>query len=135
MRMMSAILITALCCTYIHESMCHEDGLGTDSTLFSHAGPDHHHHGHGHDHHDHPEGSDHDSDHHDEDSHDHQFRILIVKKDLSEYLRLLTNGMGAVTGQISNMGLSAGVPNPINNVSQRCNPPNPEYLCAHILRL
>ena len=135
MRILPSILIVTLTCTFIHESLHHEDGPGTVVTVLSHAGPDHHHDGHGHDQHDHPEDSEHDSDHHDEDSHDHQFRILIGKKDPSRFLRTLSSSTGIVNCHVSDIGQLSGVFNRIPFVSQRSNPPNPEYLCAHILLL
>ncbi len=83
MRILSTILIFAMTYTFAHEAMCHEGPENTLSEWFSHAGPEHRHDEHACSDHRLPQESNHDSDHHDDDSHDHEFRILLVKKDLT----------------------------------------------------
>lgn len=136
MRILSVILIITLLCTFIHESLHHEDGPGTGTALLSHAGPAHHHdgHGHGHGHHPHPNNSEHDSDHHDEDSHDHQFRILITKKDPSARSQAVVSAAGMIDYDSSGDS-SLRLSNRCYYIAQRCKPPSPEYLCAHVMLL
>ena len=134
MRILSGILIITLLCTFIHESLHHEDGPGTGAALLSHAGPQHHHGEHEHERHHHPDDSGHDSDHHDEDSHDHQFRLLITKKNPSSRLQALANPAGMID-HIFSGDSSFDRSNRYYYITQRCNPPSPEYLRAHVLRL
>ena len=135
MRFLSAMLICTMTYTCAHEVMYHEGKADAVSTVFSHAGPEHHHEGHGHIDHDHPREADHDSDHHDDDSHDHQLRILIAKKDPSTQWRVLSSHSGIVSFLASDAAdfvLASGL---YHSTSQRFEQPLPGYLCAHVLRL
>lgn len=129
------MLIVSLICTFVHETMCHEEGTDNALLPFSHAGPEHRHDGQVLDDHDHPQHSEHDSDHHDEDSHDHQFRVLITKKDPTTHFEVLASHVKMIPSFVSGSDQSVNLLNRSHYIFHRDKPAPPDYLCAHVLLL
>jgi hypothetical protein len=134
MRWISAILAFSLVCSFAHEAACHEGAGRAEFTWSSHSGPQHDHDSDA-DHRHNSEETGQDSDHHDADTHDHLSDIVLVKKDPSTDLRVLSNPVPATASQISASPDLGVEPFSLYTGTYVSESSLPAYVRAHVLLL